>query len=255
MEISTPELAIKYYSNPVGMSVKAAEIHHVPQLQCFGYTLQEPWTRPRSLNIEAARALGVTSVISYRMLKSGFPAFNDDRTRQVEADEVCGEVPRPRKVTVLGDCCLVPPAMEMLAMNSDVLVHEATLAVTDKGNKVAVGGHSSAAQAAVFANKVKAKVLIMNHLPKKVSTYKGVKECLDEAESRIRGGTKVQLGYDHLEILIPRKGFEFGESKPSRSLWLHEREVTAVGAKIDQSGKSERLAATEGGEFFFRIAQ
>jgi ribonuclease BN (tRNA processing enzyme) len=249
MEMSTPELAIKYYSKPEGMSVKAAEIHHVPQLQCFGYTLQEPWTQPRSLNVEAARALGVTSAISYRMLKSGFPAFNDDRTRQVEADEVCGEVPRPRKVTVLGDCCLVPPAMEMLAMNSDVLVHEATLAVTDKGNKVAVGGHSSAAQAAVFANKVNANVLILNHLPKKANTYKGIKECLDEAESRIRGATKVQLGYDHLEILIPRKGFEFGESKPTRSLWLHEREVTALTAKTGQSDRSERLAITQGGKF------
>lgn len=223
MEITTPELAVKYTSTPTGLSVKAAEIHHIPQLQCFGYTLQEPWSLPRSLDVDAARALGVTSSASYRILKSGFSVMNDDGTRQVHAHQVCGEPARPRKVTVLGDCCLIPPAMEQLALNSDVLIHEATLSIVDKGQKVSMGGHSTAAQAAVFANKVKAKVLVLNHLPKKANKYKGINEFLGEAESRIRGPTRVQMGYDHLEVLIPRRGFEFDGAIPTKSLWFHQR--------------------------------
>lgn len=218
LEITTPDLAMQYSSKPIGMLIKAAEVHHIPQLQCFGYTLQEPWSQPRPINVNAAVALGVTSSISYRLLKAGFSVPSSDGKRTVHSEEVCGEMPLPRKVTVIGDCCMVPPAMEQLAMNSDVLVHEATLSVHDKGQKVTAGGHSTAAQAAIFANKVKAKVLMLNHLPKSVNTFKGAKQCVGEAASRIKGPTKVQLAYDHLEVLIPRKGFQFAD-EVSKPLW------------------------------------
>ena len=160
---------------------------------------------------------------SFRILKSGFSAMNDDKSRLVHSDEVCGQANRPRKITVLGDCSLVPPAMEKLAEKSDVLVHEATLSLQDSGKKAVNGGHSTAAQAAIFANKVKAQVLILNHLPKTLNTFAKCKEWLKEAESRIRGPTRVQLGYDHLEILIPRNGFNFNEVEASQSLWPGNR--------------------------------
>ena len=223
MEITTPELASQMYSQPTGFSVRAAEIHNIPELQCFGYTFQEPMTQPRPLNIDAARKFGVKSADSYRMLKSGFSVLNDDKSRLIHTDEVCGPANRPRKITVLGDCSLVPPAMEALATKSDVLVHEATLSIQDKGKKMTMGGHSTSAQAAIFSNKVKAQVLILNHLPKTLNTYAKCKEWLYEAESRVRGPTRVQLGYDHLEILIPRNGFNFDEIEASQSIWPDER--------------------------------
>jgi ribonuclease BN (tRNA processing enzyme) len=223
MEITTPELAASMVSQPTGFSVRAAEIHHIPELQCFGYTFQEPMSQPRPLNIDAARKLGVSTSSSIRMLKSGFSVLNDDKSRLVHADEVCGPANRPRKITILGDCSLVPPAMEALAMQSDVLVHEATLSILEKGKKMSTGGHSSSAQAAIFANKVKAQVLILNHLPKTLNTYVKSKEWLYEAESRIRGPTRVQLAYDHLEILIPRNGFNFNDVEASQSIFPDER--------------------------------
>jgi ribonuclease BN (tRNA processing enzyme) len=223
VEITTPELASTMYSEPTGFSVKAAEIHHIPELQCFGYTFQEPMTQPRPLNIDEARKLGVSTSDSFRLLKSGFSVMNDDKSRLVHPDEVCGQAHRPRKITVLGDCSLVPPAMEGLAMKSDVLVHEATLSLQDSGKKATMGGHSTAAQAAIFANKVKAQVLILNHLPKTLNTYVKCKEWLNEAETRIRGPTRVQLGYDHFELLIPRNGFNFNEVEASQSIWPDER--------------------------------
>jgi hypothetical protein len=66
-------------------------------------------------------------------------------------------------------------------------------------------------------------VLILNHLPKTLNTYVKCKEWLLEAESRIRGPTKVQLGYDHLEICIPRNGFNFNDIEASQSLWPEDR--------------------------------
>lgn len=235
---------MKHKSIPSGFSVKAAEIHHIPELQCFGYTLQEPVTQPRSLDAEAANNLGISSSEKYRILKSGFSVMNDDETRLVHAHEVCGEPLRPRKVTILGDCCLVPPVMEQLAMNSDVLIHEGTLSINETGKKADAGGHSTTAQAAIFANKVKAQVLVINHLPKNLNLYSKCKEWLFEAESRIRGPTKVQLGYDHLEIMIPRNGFDFNSIESSCSLWPDQRTEKRVdeAASIDQAKSPEHMA-------------
>lgn len=212
--------------------MKAAEIHHIPELQCFGYTLQEPVTQPRSLNAEAAKTLGVSSAEKFRMLKSGFSVMTEDETRLVHSHEVCGEPVRPRKVTVLGDCCLVPPVMEQLAMNSDVLIHEGTLSMNDSGKKADAGGHSTAAQAAIFANKTKSQLLLINHLPKNLNMYSKCKEWLLESESRIRGPTKVQLGYDHLEIMIPRNGFNFDSIEASRSLWPEQRQGNIASEEV-----------------------
>ena len=222
MEITTPELATQMVSQPTGFSVKAAEIHHIPELQCFGYTFHEPLSQPRPLNVDAARKLGISNSSSFRMLKSGFSVMNDDKSRLVHPDEVCGQANRPRKITILGDCSLVPPAMEGLAAKSDLLVHEATLSINDTGKKVMTGGHSTAAQAAIFANKVKAQVLVLNHLPKTLNTYVKCKEWLHESESRIRGPTRIQLGYDHLEIMIPRNGFNFNDMEATKSIWPDE---------------------------------
>lgn len=209
-EITTRELAIKHNSRPKGLSVKAAEIHHVPNIQCFGFTFLEPDTQERSINIEKAQELGVADRDSIRLLKSNFSVVLPDG-KEVHPDQVCGGAYKPRKVTILGDCCVVPPAMERLAMDSEVLVHEATLSETDKGRKVTVGGHSTAAEAAAFASKVRANVLLLNHLPRRADSYKGINETYNEAKRGIKGHTQAQIAYDHLELLVPRGGFGFRE--------------------------------------------
>jgi ribonuclease BN (tRNA processing enzyme) len=226
------------------LSIKAAEIHHIPQLQCFGYTFQEPLSLPRSIDAERAYELGIASTVSFRVLKSGFPVMNDDKTREVHADDVCEPTPRPRKVTVLGDCCLVPPAMEKLALDSDVLIHEATLSLADKGQKVENGGHSTAGQAAIFANRVRAKVLLLNHLSMRVDcVLGGGMDCITEAESRIRGTTRVQLAFDHLEVLIPRRGFEFGEACSTKDEQTDENPTKQQHESADESQANHQAAS------------
>lgn len=219
LEITTPELAAKHNSQPQGLFIRAAELHHVPQLQCFGYTVQEPNTLPRKIDATKAAALGVVAdgKKNFSLLKSGFPVIDKDGDRTIYPEEVLvDERRRPRKITVLGDCCMVPPAMQELAMDSDVLVHEATNSKDDEtGKKGLIGGHSSASQAALFANKVRAKVLLLNHLGTRIDVYPGMRECIKEAIREITGPTKVQLCFDHMELCIPRKGFDFAEKTDS----------------------------------------
>ena len=210
VEITTPELAIQNSSTPNGLSIKAAEVHHVPQLQCFGYTFEEPQTLPGTLDVEKAQRLGCTSSDGYKVLKSGFTVKSDDGTIDIEPKQVLkGPKPIPRKVTILGDCCMVPPVMEKLSWKSDVLVHEATQSILDKGTKVEGGGHSSAAEAGTFARKVRAKALILNHLPSRTAQRENLLALAREAVKRTDHRTRVQPSFDHLEILIPRNGFHF----------------------------------------------
>jgi ribonuclease Z len=208
-EITTPELALKHSSTPSGLYIKAAEIHHVPQLQCFGYTFEEPKTLPLRIDMDKVRASDITlKKDHFKLLKARFPVELDGR--QVRPEDFCVDVYARRKVTVLGDCCLVPPIMEQIARNSDILVHEATLTELDQGAKALVGGHSTAGQAAVLANKIQAKVLILNHLSKKTDKYAGMKAVHSEAMARILSPTaEVQLAFDHIEVMIPREGYQF----------------------------------------------
>jgi ribonuclease Z len=203
-EITTRELAERLASKPRGLLIQAAEIEHVPTLQCFGYTFQEPFTQPRALDLVKTEAAGITLHEHFRELKSGFSVRIGDR--EVRADDVClTPPPQPRKATILGDCAFVPPVMERLALDSDILVHEATLTMLDKGRKVTLGGHSTAAEAAMFANKCRAKVLVLTHISAKLDA---AENCIQEANKAIwKHQTTVQLAFDHMEIMVPRGGF------------------------------------------------
>lgn len=210
LEITSRELARQHNSQPEGLSIKAAELDHVPQLQCFGYTFCEPQTMARKLDSRQAFQIGVKCKDKLRELKSGFPVVaDDDSSRQVRPSEVSTDPPRPRKITILGDSCSVPPAMEMLAMDSDVFVHEATLSMTDQGRKVTDGGHSTAAEAALVAKKVRAKLLLLNHVSARADSLKGMHQWIREAEERVGPCTRVQMAFDHLEVVIPHGGFSF----------------------------------------------
>ena len=210
-ELDTREKAMAH-SDPSGMTIRAAEIHHVPQLQCFGYTFEEPNQLRNIVKAEELRSLGMDRD-GKRLLKAGFSAWTPDKSREIHPDEICGgAAPKPRKVAILGDCCMVPPAMQKLAYNSDVLVHEATRSEDDKCRSQNAGGHSTAAQAGTFADLVKAKVLLMNHVSQRVdfvgdaTANDRAVALMQEAEKRIRGYTKVQIAVDHMEFMIPRRG-------------------------------------------------
>ncbi|GKY98868.1 hypothetical protein MPSEU_000842800 [Mayamaea pseudoterrestris] len=213
-EIETEEDA-KARDAPQGEYIYAAEVHHVPKLQCFGYVFREPYTQPRSIDKEKALAAGIRPGRKYKLLKNGFPVMSDDGSRQVEPDEVLvGERPPSRSAAFLGDCFHVPSPMRALCENVDVMVHEATFLESDTGDKIDNGGHSTAAAAAKVADAVRAKCLLLNHIGSGPVTRAAEMAIMDEAESAISGRTMVQLAYDHLELQLPRTELTFENGKP-----------------------------------------
>lgn len=207
-EIKTKEDALNLPNNePVGEYIHAAEVQHLPKLQCLGYSIREPFTLPWRIDKDKAIAAGVKPGKKYKLLKSGFPVVSDDGTRQVEPSEVLiGERTPSRSVAILGDCFKVAAPMRKLCENIDVLIHEATFLESDKGHRVDFGGHSTAAQAAHVADAVKAKCLLLNHIASSATFRATEEDIVREAENALKGRTKVQLTYDHLELQIPRSG-------------------------------------------------
>jgi ribonuclease Z len=211
-EVDTPEEAVRFNSRARGVYIQAAELQHVPKLQCFGYVVKET-APPRSLDVNRATELGVQPGGKYKLLKGGFPVMSDDGTREVKPDDVLtGEAPKPRKFALLGDCVAIPQPMTDLCRDADVLVHEATLNANDSQQKIQLGGHSTPQMAGSFADYVKAEVLALSHISPspRGQTHKEVtRSIVSNAKKVIRGGTRVQLSYDLMEIVVPRGGFSF----------------------------------------------
>lgn len=169
--------------------------------------MSEPLTQPRSIDAKKAIALGIKPGKAFRLLKSGFDVTTEDGSNTIRADEVLvGERPAPRTCTILGDCYTVPPTMVRLCKDTDILVHEATLVDDEDYEKASRRGHSTPRMAGMTANRVNPKVLLLTHLPA-ISGNRSIDTAfVESAASQIRGRTRVQMGYDLLELLVPRAG-------------------------------------------------
>jgi ribonuclease Z len=110
------------------ISIKAAEVQHVPGVVTFGYAVEEE-EPPRNIDPQRAVALGVNHKSKkYNLLKLGFSVQSDDGLREVKPDEVLlPKTKRARKFVLVGDNQGWTPAMMSIAQNTDILVHEATL--------------------------------------------------------------------------------------------------------------------------------
>jgi ribonuclease BN (tRNA processing enzyme) len=219
------------------LTIRAAEVKHVPSVQTFGYSVEE-MDPPLLIDPEKAIEMGVKPGPKYNLLKHGFPVpRDDDSTILVEPDDVVLPGRRlGRKFALIGDNCGIFPPMAKLCENVDVLVHEATCVnreISVSLRNYSVGflspclgltshetyilnicfsfqvararGHATAAMAGSFASKVQAKVLVLNHL----SPASKVGEETREALGANRGVSCIVAAHDFLEIVVPRGGYEF----------------------------------------------
>jgi ribonuclease Z len=243
-EVTTREEAVLHNSRARGMYIHAAEVHHVPKLQCFGYTVREP-QQTRSLDPERARDLGVRPGEKYKLLKCGFSVQSDDGLLEVRAEDVLvGEPIKPRKFVLIGDCFGIPQPMVELCRDADVLVHEATLAEGESEDKIQRFGHSTPGMAGGFAGHVNAKVLALNHIGQSGggNYTPSMNALVRSAEDATRASTRVQLSYDLMEIVVPRGGFDFEDKTATKRDGQEDVQVVPLVDGSTQEKAAENLA-------------
>ncbi|MCW2974495.1 MAG: ribonuclease [Thermoleophilia bacterium] len=168
--------------------------HGVPSV---GYVLEEE-DRPGRLDVEHARALGVTHGPDFGVLQRGDDVTVEDGT-VVRAVDVVGESRSGRRVVYTGDtraCSVVRDA----SRNATLLVHEATFLQEDivRANKT---NHATAEEAALTAAAADVGMLALTHISSRYLTRDVVREARD-----VFPGAIVARDFDLIELPYPERG-------------------------------------------------
>ncbi|HEM3991327.1 TPA: ribonuclease Z [Streptococcus suis] len=139
-------------------TVFAEKLDHT--ILCVGYRVIQK-DLEGTLDAEALRAAGVPFGPLFGKIKNGQNVTLEDGTEIIASDYI--SPPRPGKVvTILGDTRKCHASVR-LAVNADVLVHEATYGKGDE--KIArKHGHSTNMEAAQVAKDAGVKQLLLNHI-------------------------------------------------------------------------------------------
>jgi ribonuclease Z len=130
--------------------------HRIPS---FGYRVQER-DRPGAFDVEKAKELGIPSGPLYGMLKSGGTVTLADG-RTFDGREFCGPRKRGRTFVYCTDTIYCQSAVE-LSRGADLLVHEATYAVSDE-DLAHRSLHSTTEMAARVAREAEVRQLAITH--------------------------------------------------------------------------------------------
>lgn len=126
---------------------------------CLGFRFQEK-DKPGKVDADKAASFGITSDEQFKELKAGNTVKLDDGS-EVEAYEIVGH-PRPGdSFAYVTDTEYCPNAVK-LAMNTNILFHEATFS-SQLADKAKETGHSTALDAARVANEAQTKLLVIGH--------------------------------------------------------------------------------------------
>lgn len=166
--------------------------HGIPS---YGYRVTEK-DLPGVLLVKKLQDAGVTPGPIYKKIKNGENVVLEDGT-VINPTEFTGPKIQGRVVTILGDTRFCEASKE-LAMNADLLVHEATFS---KGEETLAYEyfHSTTTQAATVAKDAKVKKLCLTHIS---SRYEKTawKTLEDEAKTIF---PMTEIAEDFKEIAIP----------------------------------------------------
>lgn len=126
---------------------------------CLGFRFQEK-DKPGKVDAEKAEAMGITEDHQYKELKAGNDVELEDGT-VIQSQDIVGH-PRPGdSFAYITDTGYSQNSVK-LAMNTNILVHEATFS-ENLSDKAAETGHSTAIDAARVANEAQTKLLVITH--------------------------------------------------------------------------------------------
>lgn len=141
---------------------------------CVGFRFQEK-DRPGKVDAEKAKKMGISKDEQYKELKAGNDVTLEDGT-VVKSHDIVGH-PRPGdSFAYITDTEYTPNAVK-LAMNTNILYHEATFG-KDLEDKARETGHSSTADAARVATEAQTKLLVIGHFS---ARYTNEHDLLKEA--------------------------------------------------------------------------
>ncbi len=137
--------------------VEARPLNHTKF--CMGFRFQEK-DKPGKVDAEKAEALGITDDAQYKALKAGEDIELADG-KVIKSYDIVGH-PRPGdSFAYITDTKYCPNAVK-LAMNTNILYHEATFSesLADKASET---GHSTSGDAARVATEAQTKLLVIGH--------------------------------------------------------------------------------------------
>lgn len=141
---------------------------------CVGYRFQEK-DKPGKVDADKAEKMGISKDEQYKELKAGNDVTLEDGT-VVQSSDIVGH-PRPGdSFAYVTDTEYTPNAVK-LAMNTNILYHEATFG-KDLDDKASETGHSSTADAARVATEAQTKLLVIGHFS---ARYTNAHDLLKEA--------------------------------------------------------------------------
>lgn len=178
-------------------SVITAPLKH--RITAFGYRIVEK-DRAGTFDVQKAQLLGIPSGPIYGQLKQGKIVTLEDG-RVINGKELCGEKEIGRSFVYCTDTVFCENAIN-LALNSDVLIHEATFAHLD-ANLAFERLHSTSTMAAQVALAAQVKQLIMTHFSPRYAPGNNLQldDLLTEARSIF---PNTILAYDFFTYEIQR---------------------------------------------------
>jgi ribonuclease Z len=162
------------------------------RVDAYGYAFIED-DRPGRFDVEAARTLGVTDGPDFGRLQRG------ETVNGVRPEQVMGETRSGRKIVISGDTAPCQ-AVEVLAHDADLLVHEATF-MEDERARARETFHSTAHQAAEIARDAGVRLLALTHL----STRYFPRDVREEARA-VFANTVVPRDFDAIAVPFPERG-------------------------------------------------
>jgi ribonuclease Z len=162
------------------------------RVEAFGYAFVED-DRPGRFDVDGARALGIVDGPDFGRLQRG------ETVNGVRPEQVMGATRPGRRIVISGDTAPCQ-AVEVLAHDADLLVHEATF-MEDERARARETAHSTAQQAAEIARDAGVRLLALTHL----STRYFPRDVREEARAVFRN-TVVPRDFDAIEVPFPERG-------------------------------------------------
>lgn len=160
----------------------------------YGYRFQEQ-DRPGHIRTDKLREFGIPEGPILQLIKKGQSIVLPDG-RTIAPEDLVGPVRRGRCVVICGDT--VPTAQTIeLAKDADVLVHEATFAMSESAHAWRKF-HSTTQDAARLARDANVKTLIMTH----ISVRYDQAQCARLVEEAMAVFENTHLAHDHWQFEV-----------------------------------------------------